>query len=169
MLLHPMNTITEGIEMKTVVISAIIALTACSRSATREERLTAALRERSSYCDELARQSLDEVLAAVQNVDPLIIVNKSGRQTFGSKLVGARVSVRALYGFTQQWLERTLRCDQAQRTFASAGSPEADADPFWLPDGWVQMEVRTVQGGFVVELRGSTDEEAEQITRVRSS
>lgn len=149
--------------MKTAIVTAIVALTACSRSATREERLTAAQRERSSYCDERVRQSVDEVLAAVQNVDPLIVVNKNGRHTFGSKLVGARVSVRALYGFTQQWLERTLHCDQAQRTLDSAGAPDADADPFWLPDGRVQIEVRTVQGGFVAELRGSTDEEAEQI------
>jgi hypothetical protein len=149
--------------MKTAVFAAVVVLSACSRSATREERLAGALRERSTYCDERPRQSLEEVLAAVQNVDPLVVVHTNGKQTFAPKLVGARVSVRALHGITQQWLERTLHCHQAQRTLDSASAPAIDADPFWLPDGWVQVQVLPVQGAFVTELRGSTDEEAGQI------
>ena len=149
--------------MKTAIFAAVVVLSACSRSATREERRTAALRERSTYCDERPRQYLEEVVAAVQNVDPLIVVSTNGKVTFAPKLVGARVSVRALHGITQQWLERTLHCHQAQRTLDSGSAPAIDADPFWLPGGWVQMQVLPVQGAFVTELRGSTDEEAGQI------
>ena len=40
---------------------------------------------------------------------------------------------------------------------------ELDDDPFWLPDHQLQTEVRPVEGGFVIELRGMTDDDAEQI------
>jgi hypothetical protein len=150
--------------MKTVTVIALAALfTACSRSATREERRVAALRERSSYCDEPAGRAVEEILGAVQRVDPIIVVLKSGRIISKSTLVGARVSLRALHGITPQWLERTLHCHQAQRTLDSSSPADLDADPFWLPDGWVEMEVRPVRGGFIAKLRGSTDEEAEEI------
>jgi hypothetical protein len=155
---------SEGIEMKTATIVAVAALcAACSRSATREERLTAAVRERSTYCDEQEPQAIEEVLGAVQSVDPMMVVLKTGRTRRGSKLVGAKVSLRALRGITPQWLERTLHCHQAQRTLDPSSAVDLGADPFWLPDGWVDIEVRSVRGGFVAELRGATDEDAEEI------
>jgi hypothetical protein len=149
--------------MRTAIFAAVVALSTACSSTTREERQAAALRERSSYCDERAQQALEEIRADVQSVGPLVIVRKNSKQTFGSELVGARVSFRAVKGVTQQWLERALQCHQAQLTLDPSSAKSADTDPFWLPDGWVDIEVRAVNGGFVAELRGSNDEDAKRI------
>jgi len=147
--------------MKTAVVVAIVAFSTACSGTNREERQATALRERSSYCDEGAQQALAEIRETVRGVGPLVVVHKNPKRAFGSQLVGARVSVPAFKGVTQQWLERALHCHQAQVALDS--SQASGADPFWLPDSWVDIEVRPVEGGFDVELRGSTAEDAERI------
>ena len=77
------------------------------------------------------------------------------------RFLGARVWLPARPGWTPQWLERTLRCHEA--TSAMQPGVAAAADPFWLPDSWVDIEVVSDRAAFVAVLRVNRVDEGRQV------
>jgi hypothetical protein len=124
-----------------------------------EKQIATAAAEREQYCDEETDQAVPDVLRAVQSAEPLYVNVRLGK-TWDSRLLGARLWLPARQGWTSQWLERTLRCHEAssalQRQFAAA-------DPFWLPESWVDIEVLPDRGAFVALLRTNSVAEGRRV------
>jgi hypothetical protein len=62
---------------------------------------------------------------------------------------------------TAERLTRALRCHGAHRLLADRD--HADADPYWLPDELVQIDVERDGGYFIVRIGSSSIESAKQI------
>ena len=138
-----------------------LCLLSCASSSSRlEKQIATAAAERDQFCDEDGDQAAADVLRAVESAEPLYVNVRLGK-TWDTRLLGARLWLPAREGWTAQWLERTLRCHEAssalQREFAPA------ADPFWLPDSWVDIEVVPDRGAFVAILRVNRVDEGRQV------
>ena len=146
--------VTQGIAL----LAAL--LVGCAHVSARERRLDAATQEAAQYCDENAEHDNAEALEGVRRAEPLVERIITGK-SYMDRLMGAQVWFAARKGFTAQWLERTLRCHQARRILETA--TPADIDPFWLEDGWVDIQVQPAPAAFIAQLRGRTRQEAERI------
>ena len=143
------------------LLSLATLLAGCTHVSARERRLDAATQDLARSCDEDAEHEIVEALKAVQRADPLVEKIITGK-SYMIRLTGAQVWFAAHKGFTAQWLERTLECHQARRVLENATSA-GDVDPFWLEDGWVDIQVQPASAAFIALLRGRTFHEAELI------
>ena len=133
---------------------------ASSGRSRAEKQIATAAAERDQFCDEDADQAASDVLRAVESAEPLYVNVRLGK-TWDTRLLGARVWLPARAGWTAQWLERTLRCHEA--TSAMQPGAAAAADPFWLPDSWVDIEVVPDRAAFVAVLRVNRVDEGRQV------
>jgi len=139
-----------------------LSLLSCASSGrSKAERQSAvAAAERDQFCDEDGDQAAADVLRAVESAEPLYVNVRLGK-TWDTRLLGARVWLPARAGWTPQWLERTLRCHEASSVMQPGFAPAAD--PFWLPDSWVDIEVVPDRGAFIAVLRVNRVDEGRQV------
>ena len=138
-----------------------LCLLSCASSGSRlEKQIATAAAERDQFCDEDGDQAAADVLRAVESAEPLYVNVRLGK-TWDTRLLGARLWLPARAGWTAQWLERTLRCHEA--TSAMQPGVAAAADPFWLPDSWVDIEVVSDRAAFVAVLRVNRVDEGRQV------
>jgi hypothetical protein len=109
--------------------------------------------------------ALAPVFAAqtVESAEPLYTAVSGGARGAGgnySQLIGAIVRLRAVKGFTAEWLDRALECHSARRVLGHI--PPVD-DPFWLPGRTVDIETASTRSGFQVFIRGQSIRDAEEI------
>jgi hypothetical protein len=88
----------------------------------------------------------------VQKVEPYYRYVMGGPNGREARFAGAELHVRPLPGVTAELLERGLSCRAAQLVLGHA--EPAPNEPYFLPDGWVKVEVRSGGGSFVVSLSG---------------
>jgi hypothetical protein len=143
------------------LLSLAVLLAGCAHLSARDRRLDAATQELAQYCDEDAEQDIAEAFKAVQGADPLVEKIITGK-SYWFRLTGAQVWFAAHKGITAQWLERTLRCHQARRVLETV-TAAGDVDPFWLEDGWIDIQVRPASTAFIAQLRGRTFHEGKLI------
>ncbi|HWC74150.1 MAG TPA: hypothetical protein VG454_09445 [Gemmatimonadales bacterium] len=138
---------------------------ACARAlpSSSQDRVAVATAERDRFCDEEVEQAAAVALRAVQSADPLYVTVSSSKGSYQALLLGARLWLPAHQGVTPQWLERTLRCHQARLALQPPSTGPALLDPFWLPDGWIDIDVVAERGGFIVVLRGDSVARGQQI------
>jgi len=72
-------------------------------------------------------------------------------QVFGVKLL-----VRPAEPTSAAELERLLRCHGARATLGEIDLSRDPSDPYWLPDSWVDIDVREADGNFLVTLTGQS-------------
>lgn len=99
----------------------------------------------------------------IEKVSPLYQYVIGGPNDREARLGGAEIELRPLPGVTAELLERTLVCRSAQLTLGHA-EPLAN-EPYFLPDGWVKVDVRSGGGSFIVRLSGEDDEHGREILR----
>src|SRR5262249_2829987 len=142
-------------------MAIVLALAGCiyPGKSTRTERLAAASEEQVRYCSSDEESAFTAALANVEAAQPLYAKLKTGpRNIYTYKVGGARFEIRAREGWTAEGLERVLRCHQA---LSAAGDlPPAEADPFALAEGWIDIRVRSEKGQFLVSVRGQTEDES---------
>jgi len=143
------------------LLSLAALLGGCARVSARDRRLNTATEELAQYCDENAEHDIAEALETVQRAEPLVEKIRTGKSYFLG-LTGAQVWFAAHKGFTAQWLERTLECHQARLVLENTASA-GNVDPFWLEDGWVDIQVQPAPAAFIAVLRGRTLHEGELI------
>ena len=79
------------------------------------------------------------------------------------RLAGAAFTVRAVKGYSAEWLDRALTCHSARRALGRL-PPEGEAqDPFSLPGKTVDIRVESTGEGFLVEARSPDVAEASEI------
>ncbi len=136
-------------------------LAGCAHVSARDRRLNTATQELAQYCDENAEHDIAEALDTVQRAEPLVERIITGKSYY-LRVTGAQVWFAAQKGFTAPWLERTLECHQARRVLENTASA-GDVDPFWLEDGWVDIQVHPASSAFIAQLRGRTFHQADVI------
>lgn len=157
----PVWTLSSLWRLAPCVAALLLPWMGCAYSLSVTPQQQAAEQERLS-CGSGARKLDPSLLAPdlIQRVEPLRHRTDTKRGP-EYRLVGAKLSCQARPGVTAEWLERNLRCHSARRTL----SPELEAasDPYWLPSGWVDIEVKSSGYGFQVALRSEDPEAASQI------
>jgi hypothetical protein len=99
---------------------------------------------------------------AIEGVEPLynsVVGYKTGQF---SELTGTALTVRPIPGVTAEWLTRALECHSAKRVAGSIAGV-APNDPFFLPGRMVEIDARSVHGGFRVEVRAAGPAEGHQV------
>ena len=99
--------------------------------------------------------------AIVERVSPhygYVMGGPNGRETH---LTGADLEVRPLPGVTAEVLERGLMCRSAKLVLQHA-SP-LPSEPYFLPDGWVKVDVHSGNGSFVISLIAEDDVHGREI------
>jgi len=99
--------------------------------------------------------------SAVEHVEPVYtgFVGKSSNP----RLAGAAIIVRPVQGETAEWLTRMLECHGAQRLMEQAKGSPVRADPFWLADSLVQIEVTGARNGFRIQVTSGSATDAREI------
>jgi hypothetical protein len=86
-------------------------------------------------------------------VEPITFVSWSTRQTGGRALGGTKLVVNAPAGVSADELARVLQCHTAKALLGEIDPAVLADDPFYLAGGWIDSEVTSEEGFFVVKLR----------------
>jgi hypothetical protein len=130
--------------------------TACAARTTPTARATAV---EQMQCDRSAAGGDDvRVLqrTTVLNAGPLyshVITGKNGSE---DRVTGAKLIVRAPDGVSAERLTRVLQCHSAQVLLGQVDSSRFADDPSWLPDAWLDIEVKPDNGNFAVVLHADS-------------
>ncbi len=127
-----------------------------------EAQLVVARQEQSSC----AGQPMDPRLYSaeiVRGVAPLYEYVAGGPNDREAHLWGAELQLRPLQGITMEFLARTLMCRSARLTLGHAAP--ASNEPYFLPDGWLNVSVRSGNGTFVVSLASENAEHGREILK----
>jgi|SRR5580704_2548241 hypothetical protein len=92
---------------------------------------------------------------AVLRVEPAyshVRTNNSSEE----RVNGAKLLVRPPKGVTADQLTRILQCHSARVLLGQLNSNAVPNDPYWLPDRWVNIDVRSENGNFVVTVSADT-------------
>jgi hypothetical protein len=129
---------------------------------TRTDRVRSATEEERKRCD---AQPIDPRLFAPEDVESVApfyrYVQTGGARE--ARLHGAEVRLRPLPGMTPELIARALSCRSAQLVLGRVQEGAGVSEPYWLPDGWVKIDVRSDDGSFVVSLAGEDLVEAKEI------
>lgn len=98
----------------------------------------------------------------VERAEPLYSHVHTHPNMLASRLIGAELHVRPIDGVTDASFARALTCHAARETLAAA-SADPPADPYWIPDSWVDITVHADGTGYVVDLTGEDFDDAERI------
>jgi hypothetical protein len=123
----------------------------------------AAAVERTRCTGDLGDAAVAAVLngSAVERVQPLY--DGSSSKSSNPHFLGASIVVRPARGETAEWLDRALECHGAQQLATHASDSAAQADPFFLPNALVRINVTSAGDGFLVQLTGESSTDAREI------
>ncbi|HEY8039376.1 MAG TPA: hypothetical protein VIF15_06260 [Polyangiaceae bacterium] len=146
--------------MRTVLAAGAILVTSCTLSRTPPRVQAAAVDAR---CGDEPTGTDTRIVGStnVDRVEPLYAIVDSTPNGMESRLIGAKLHVRTIDGVTAEALGHALQCHAARQTVQEP--PAADACPYALPDGWVDIQVKADAMGYEVDLRGQDFVEARQI------
>lgn len=137
------------------ILGFVGAAAACAASPPPEAQ---AARVEHEQCD--ASRSGDEgaLLRDVQvlRAQPLYSHIITRNNDTEDRVVGARLVVRPPPGVTAETLTRALQCHSARALLGQVDTTEFGDDPFWLPGAWLDIEVKSEDGNFAVELRANS-------------
>ena len=72
------------------------------------------------------------------------------------QVFGVRLVERPPPGVTADAAARVLRCHGARAVLGALDRVTLSNDPYWLPDSWVDIDVRERSGDLLVTLTGNT-------------
>jgi len=142
--------------MKTFVIAlATLVLgtpSACVHEPTPGERAASSVRAQCG--DPKASQDETRVLREMTVIKAEAITFPSGASTRSNSntMSGTRLLVRPPDGVSAWELALILRCHRAKGLLGESGFAALPADPFYVPDTWVAINVKVETGFLVVEL-----------------
>jgi hypothetical protein len=97
----------------------------------------------------------------VESVEPAYSYVASGPINREARLRGALIHLRPVAGLSRETLQRSLECHQAHVALGTA--PSRDADPYFLPDVWLDIDADSEGDGFTVAVRTTAFENARDI------
>jgi hypothetical protein len=72
------------------------------------------------------------------------------------RVSGAELVIRAPDGVTSEKLARVLQCHSARVLLGQVDPSVLPDDPYWLPDAWVDIDVKSAGGNFSVTLQADS-------------
>lgn len=101
----------------------------------------------------------------VQRVEPLYSVLDSTPNGMESRLIGAKLYLKAIDGTTAETIRQALLCNAAKDVLEGP----REGCPSIASNAWVEVEVRANGAGYVASLRGrDIDEGKEILARARA-
>jgi hypothetical protein len=80
----------------------------------------------------------------------------TGKNDTEDRVTGAQLLVRPPDDVSAERLTRILQCHSAQILLGQVDSARFADDPYWLPDAWLDIEVKPESGNFAVVLRADS-------------
>jgi hypothetical protein len=135
-----------------VTAAAALGMTGCSEAASP---LARAASVEQAQCGDAT--SVPEDLAILQDTTVLSIAPTYVVDTcWGTwQVSGTKLLMSPPQGVSPERLARVLRCHGARALLRRADASMVD-DPYWSPDGWVDIEATPVAGRLAVVLRADT-------------
>ncbi len=130
---------------------AAFCLSALPIACDRPEPAVTAARVAAAECDpttserrfvELVREAT--VLGAEPRYSHVRTMNNNAEE----RVIGAKIVFRPPEGVSPELMTRILECHGARALLGEVAAPAAD--PFWLPDAWVAIDVRSEHGNYAV-------------------
>jgi hypothetical protein len=78
-----------------------------------------------------------------------VLTGKNGTE---DRVTGAEIIVRPPAGVSPEQLTRTLQCHSARVLLGHADQRRFADDPYWLPDTWLDIQVKSDNGNYAVVL-----------------
>jgi hypothetical protein len=97
----------------------------------------------------------------IQKVEPYYRHVMGGPSGLEARFTGAQMELRPLPGVTIELLERGLMCRSAQAMLGHV-QPAAN-EPYFLPDTWVKIDVKSAHGTFLVTLAAEDPARAHEV------
>jgi hypothetical protein len=88
---------------------------------------------------------------AVLHVQPLYSHVRTNN-TSEERVNGAKLLVRPPQGVSAEQLTRVLQCHSARVLLGQLSGTAVPNDPYWLPDTWVNIDVKSENGNFAVTV-----------------
>jgi hypothetical protein len=143
---------TTSMARLAVIAAAAVGMTGCSQAASPVARAASV---EQAQCGDAASVPEDLAILAdttVLSIEPTYVVDTC----WGTwQVSGTKLLMSPPQGVSPERLARVLRCHGAR---ALLGRYDASmvADPYWSPDGWVDIEATAVAGRLAVLLRADT-------------
>ncbi|HEV3192517.1 MAG TPA: hypothetical protein VGY54_18535 [Polyangiaceae bacterium] len=139
----------------TVAISALLASGVYGCLVTRSTLSAKAADVEQLQCTD-AKPSQSEM----QVFQTMTVIRVDGQYSYHSsgvgKVVGTRIVVRPPEGISTERMTRILQCHGAQALLGHIDPSQVSNDPYWLPDAWVEIDVKSEAGNYVAFLTTDT-------------
>jgi hypothetical protein len=94
--------------------------------------------------------------AAVLHIEPLYSGIFDASHAIEKQVIGAKLLVRPPKGVTPDEMRRALQCHSARILLGRVSPSAVPDDPYWLPDAWVDIDVKPENGNYAVTLSADT-------------
>jgi hypothetical protein len=152
--------------MKNALKGLVAAGVVCSVSAcasTPPPAITAAGVER-LQCDASATAQDGLVRSTrVLAVEPVYSHIMTSRNNSEERVNGAKLLVRPPKGVSAEELTRILQCHGARVLLGQVNHDTVPNDPYWLPDSWVNIDVKPENGNFAITVSANSVDENLQV------
>jgi hypothetical protein len=88
--------------------------------------------------------------ARVLRFEPIYSHVPSANNNSEERVNGAKLLVRPPKGMSAEQMTRILQCHSARVVLGQANGAAVPNDPYWLPDTWVNIEVKPEDGNYAV-------------------
>ncbi len=92
----------------------------------------------------------------VLGASPLYSHVISGKNDSEDRVTGAKLLVRPPEGVSPERLTRVLQCHSAKALLGQIDTSAYASDPYWLPDAWLDIQVKPENGNYEVVLRAES-------------
>jgi hypothetical protein len=146
---------------------ALACLTSCSLLKLLPDTRTAAEHARDVVprCSAFSEEAIGTVVAPslVETVEPAYSYVSSGPADREARLRGAHIHLRPAPGVSRESLQRSLECHQAHVLLGTA--PARDADPYFSPGVWLDIDADSEGDGFIVAVQTNDLDQAKDVLR----
>jgi len=144
-------------------LGALVIAPACTSAPLPEARAVGL--ERLDQC--VGTQDGLELLRSttVLRLDPIyshVLTTNSGSE---QRVNGAKLLVVPPQGMSTSQMDRILECHSAAVLLGKVSSAAIPSDPYWLPNSWVDIDVKPEGGNFAVTLTADTVRDNLQVLR----
>ncbi|HEY8087618.1 MAG TPA: hypothetical protein VIF09_07235 [Polyangiaceae bacterium] len=140
------------------LVASAVVLVGCTEGQWPEPRTLAA--RQAARCGDESSVAQERVASPsnVEQVEPLYAIVDSTPNGQESRLLGAKLHLRPLRGETAESMTHALYCHETAEVLRGEG-----ACPYSVPDGWVDISVKSEGDGYVVKLEGQDFRQAKRI------
>jgi hypothetical protein len=131
------------------LIGAVFVASACAPSQTPAAMAEAVAR---LQCDrEAIAQEVPLVRwAAILRVEPLYSHVATSNNNSEERVSGVKLLVRPPRGVSVEQMTRVLQCHSARVVLGRIDPNTVPNNPYWLPDAWVHIDVKSEDGNFAI-------------------